>query len=249
VGRQSRLFAIAEHLRARRTGVTAEELAERFEVTVRTIYRDLETLRDASLPLHAERGRGGGYSLDRAYTLPPLNLTPREAALLVTLGRWATEMRLLPFTETLARALDKVRGALSTSAQRELLQSMDSLKFVGVPALPIADALRRQLERAWFERAPLRIHYRNADGVASSRTVVVDSVILDRRVTLLNCRDVEDGAERQYRLDRIESAVVIPAALGQGSAVPKARPTAGALKPRHRRPRRSSAPPLRPVSK
>jgi predicted DNA-binding transcriptional regulator YafY len=126
--RQARLFAIAEYLRGRRTGVTAEQLAERFGVTIRTIYRDLDTLRDANLPLQAERGRGGGYALDRAYTLPPVNFTPREAALLVTLGRWAKEMRLLPFADTLEVALDKVRGALGTSAQRELLDLVKGLR-------------------------------------------------------------------------------------------------------------------------
>src|ERR1700686_3554856 len=100
--RPERLFALAEYLRGRRTGVTAEVLAERFEVTVRTIYRDLDALRAAALPLAAERGRGGGYALDRSYSLPPVNFTPREAALLVALGRFATDMRLMPFTETLA---------------------------------------------------------------------------------------------------------------------------------------------------
>ena len=84
--RAARLFAIAEHLRSRRTGTTAEALAERFGVTVRTIYRDLDSLRDAELPLRAERGRGGGYALDRAYTLPPVNFNPREAALLVAVA-------------------------------------------------------------------------------------------------------------------------------------------------------------------
>jgi len=79
VQRTERLFALAEYLRGWRTGVTAEELAERFEVTVRTIYRDLDTLRDAALPISAERGRGGGYALDRSYSLPPVNFTAREA--------------------------------------------------------------------------------------------------------------------------------------------------------------------------
>ena len=118
--RQARLFAIAEYMRGRRTGATAEQIAARFRVTVRTVYRDLDALREAELPLRADRGRGGGYALDRNYTLPPVNFTAREAALLVTLGRWAAQMRLLPFSDTLGRALDKVRGALSTSAQREL---------------------------------------------------------------------------------------------------------------------------------
>src|SRR5690348_16956553 len=95
--RKSRLFAIAEALRARRTGVTAGELAERFGVTLRTIYRDLDALQDAGLPLRADRGRGGGYSLDKAYQLPPVNFTAREAALLVALAKMAVAQRLVPF--------------------------------------------------------------------------------------------------------------------------------------------------------
>src|SRR5689334_23830927 len=134
--RTPRLFALAEYLRGRRTGVTAEALAERFGVTVRTIYRDLDALRDASMPLAAERGPRGGYALDRSYTLPPVNFTAREAALLVALGRYAIDMRLMPFTETLQSGLDKVRSALSTSAQRELLTRLSELAFQGVPALP-----------------------------------------------------------------------------------------------------------------
>src|SRR5690348_12230852 len=134
--RTERLFALAEYLRGRRTGVTAEALAERFGVTVRTMYRDLDALRAAALPLGAERGRGGGYALDRSYSLPPVNFTARQAALLVALGRFAIDMRLMPFVETLEAALDKVRAALSASAQRELLARLDELSFLGVPGLP-----------------------------------------------------------------------------------------------------------------
>ena len=65
VRRTERLFALAEYLRARRTGVTAEVLAERFSVSIRTIYRDLESRKIAGLPKTAERGRGGGYDLER----------------------------------------------------------------------------------------------------------------------------------------------------------------------------------------
>jgi predicted DNA-binding transcriptional regulator YafY len=209
VRRQTRLFAIAEHLRARRTGVTAEALAERFGVTVRTIYRDLDALRDAALPVRADRGRGGGYALDRAYTLPPVNFTAREAALLVTLGRWATEMRLLPFAETLQNALDKVRGALSASAQRELLELMAGLQFVGVPALPVPDRVRQAIERAWFEQAPLRLRYRGSNGVVTSRTFRIQGVVFERSITMINGIDLDKNEPRQLRLDRIESALVV----------------------------------------
>src|SRR5215470_9713865 len=132
--RQARLFALVEHLRGRRSGVTAEQLAERFGTSVRTIYRDLDVLREGALPLRADRGRGGGYALDRSYALPPVNFSAREAAVLLTVGRWATELRLMPFIGTLQSALDKVRGALSRSAQHDLVGHMDALQFAGIPS-------------------------------------------------------------------------------------------------------------------
>src|SRR6187402_3103459 len=90
--RTERLFALAEYLRGRRTGVTAEALADRFGVTVRTIYRDLDALRAAALPVSAESGPGGGFALDRSYSLPPVNFTAREAALILALGKFAIDM-------------------------------------------------------------------------------------------------------------------------------------------------------------
>jgi len=210
VRKKSRLFAVAEYLRGRRTGVTAQELADRFGVGIRTIYRDLDALRDASLPVNADRGRGGGYALDRAYTLPPVNFTPREAALLVALGRFATEMRFLPFAETLGAALDKVRGALSASAQRELLDHIGTLQFVGIPALAVAPEVRRAVETAWFEQRPLRIRYRAPDGyTTTTRLVKIRSAVLERATTLLNCDDLDKGEPRQFRLDRIETAQLV----------------------------------------
>ncbi|MCY1043139.1 HTH domain-containing protein [Corallococcus sp. bb12-1] len=207
--RTERLFALAEYLRGRRTGVTAEVLAERFGVTVRTIYRDLDTLRAASLPVGAERGRGGGYALDRSYSLPPVNFTAREAALVVALGRFAIDMRLLPFTGTLESALDKVRSALSTSAQRELLARLRELTFLGVPSLPTRKGVRESLERAWFERQPMRITYVDGNFLETVREVRIESVVMDRHETRLDAVDLASGERRHFRLDRITRAEVL----------------------------------------
>jgi predicted DNA-binding transcriptional regulator YafY len=208
MSRTERLFALTEYLRGRRTGVTAETLAERFDVTVRTIYRDLDTLRAAALPIGAERGRGGGYALDRSYSLPPVNFTAREAALLVALGRFAIEMRLMPFAETLETALDKVRAALSTSAQRELLTRLTELSFHGVPGLPIKKSVRAALERAWFEQRPLRIVYVDGNFVEKWRTVRIVGVLMERRETRIDAVDLETEERRHFRLDRIVHAEV-----------------------------------------
>ena len=205
MNRRARLFAMVEYMRGRRSGVTAEALAERFGVTVRTIYRDLDTLREGALPVRADRGRGGGYALDRHYTLPPVNFTAREAAVLLTIGRWAQELRLIPFQETCAAALDKVQGALSASAQWELEEVMKGLTFTGVPALPVPKAVRAVLEQAWFEQVPLTIRYAGSAGT-TTRTIKVERIVLERSLTLLNAIDLEKNEPRQFRLDRVERA-------------------------------------------
>jgi predicted DNA-binding transcriptional regulator YafY len=212
--RTERLFALAEYLRGRRTGVTAEVLAERFGVTIRTIYRDLDALRAASMPVAAERGRGGGYALDRSYSLPPVNFTAREAALLVAVGRHAIDMRLIPFTDTLESGLDKVRAALSTSAQRELLTRLSELLFLGVPALPAKKGIRATIERAWFEQQPLRITYVDANFVQTTRDVRIEAVVMERHETRIDAVHLDGGERRHFRLDRIEHAEILRAGEG-----------------------------------
>lgn len=211
--RTERLFAIAEFLRGRRTGTTAQAIADRFGVTLRTAYRDLDSLRAAEMPISADRGRGGGYALDRSYSLPPVNFNAREAAVLIAGLRFLGEMRVIPFTESLDRVLDKVRAALSTSSQRELAGRLSSLSFLGVPAKEASPRVRAALEQAWFEGRPLRITYASNDvGVKPSvRTVRVRQIVMDRSETLLNCsQDGDKGEEsRQFRLHRIVDASVV----------------------------------------
>jgi predicted DNA-binding transcriptional regulator YafY len=224
--RTERLFALAEFLRGRRTGVTAEVLAERFGVTVRTIYRDLDALRAAFVPLVAEPGRGGGYALERSYSLPPVNFTAREAALLVALGRFATDMRLMPFTDTLESGLDKVRAALSKSAQRELLDRLKELSFLGVPALPSKKTVRATIERAWFEQCPLRITYVDGNFVETTREIIIQSVVMDRHETRIDAVHVDQGERRQFRLDRIAKAEVLRPSEAPGAPRPRTKPPA-----------------------
>ncbi|MGH7286225.1 MAG: helix-turn-helix transcriptional regulator [Polyangiaceae bacterium] len=206
--RTERLFALAEALRARRTGVTAEELSERFGVAPRTIYRDLDALRAADLPLQAERGRGGGFALDRSYSLPPVNFTAREAALLVVLGKWMEEMRLVPLTVTLHSAVDKVRAALPTASQRELQRLAERLQFIGVPGHASKPDVRKAVERAFFDDLPLRITYMSPSYVITKRRVRVRAIVMERSETRLNCDDLEINESRQFRLDRIQAAEV-----------------------------------------
>src|ERR687891_466534 len=80
MNRVDRLYAVVEELRAAGPrGRNARRLAERFEVSVRTIERDILALQEAGVPISSQVGRRGGYLLDRSMTLPPLNFTPAEA--------------------------------------------------------------------------------------------------------------------------------------------------------------------------
>jgi predicted DNA-binding transcriptional regulator YafY len=138
-----------------------------------------------------------------------VNFTAREAALLVALCRLAVEQRLMPFSTAIERAADKVRAALSTSAQRELLGLVGELAFVGVPSLPVKPSVRAAIETAWFEARPLRIVYQKSAWQLSPRQVRLRGLVFDRAHTLLNCVDLESGQDRQFRLDRVHSATVL----------------------------------------
>lgn len=206
--RADRLFAITELLRARRSGITAEQLAARFDVSVRTIYRDLKGLRAAAVPVIGERGRGGGLVLDRAYSLPPVNFSSREAAILVATGRWVERSRLVPFADTIRSAIDKVQGALPRARQREVERLASSLSWIGVPAQTPSAAVRAAVEHAWVNDLPLRIVYAGARGT-TTRKVHIAAVLLERTGTLLNCRDLDLDEDRQFRLHRIQEAELI----------------------------------------
>jgi predicted DNA-binding transcriptional regulator YafY len=117
--RTERQQAVIDHLRARAPQpVSAATLARRFDVTRRTIERDLQALQAAGVPLYATAGRSGGYSVLDTYSLPPLNLTLYEAyAAAVGLALLDTS----PFSDDAATTLDKIVAGLPVSVRAALV--------------------------------------------------------------------------------------------------------------------------------
>jgi predicted DNA-binding transcriptional regulator YafY len=129
VNRTDRLYAVVEELRAAAPRPrSARQLARKYEVSTRTIERDILALQDAGVPVYAETGRLGGYVIDPAFTLPPVNFTaPEMVAIAVSLaGADGT-----PFAYAARSALRKVLAAAPAGQLTEAAELMDRIRLIG----------------------------------------------------------------------------------------------------------------------
>jgi predicted DNA-binding transcriptional regulator YafY len=204
VNRTDRLYALVEELRAVAPRPrSARWLAGRFEISVRTAERDISALQQSGVPIYAEPGRTGGYCLDKARTLPPVNLTPGEAvAMAVALRRLAGT----PFRATAGSALRKLVAAMQgddAAAARELAGRIHLLDDAGTaPPMPrmVADALS--------SRRVLRISYGDREGAATMREIEPLGYVGTATHWYLVAWCRLRGALRAFRTDRITSVSV-----------------------------------------
>lgn len=204
MNRTDRLFAIREELRgAGRDGRTAERLADVFEVSVRTIKRDVAALQQAGFPVCARPGPGGGYIVDRNATLPPINFTAPEA---VGLAAAAAASRGQPFDQDLRAVLAKVLGAMDGPARQRAALLADRVWINDVRRDRRTTRNLRQIEQGLSEQRVLALRYRDRNGKESQRRV--DPVLLAHTdghwYLVAHCRHVD--AIRWFRLDRVDAA-------------------------------------------
>ncbi len=109
--------------------VSAAELARRFEVSRRTIHRDIETLSALGIPVYAERGRGGGFRLMEHYFLPPIMFTPGEGLALVVGLALLDSLRSKPFAGNLDTAERKLLAAVPESVRQILVEARSHIGF------------------------------------------------------------------------------------------------------------------------
>ena len=176
MNRIDRLYALVEELRAAGPrGRTARQLAEHFELSVRTIERDLSALGQAGVPLATKQGRTGGYTLDRSMSLPPLNFTPREAAAIaVALSR--SEHVL--FTRDARSALQKIVAAMPERALEEARATAEKVRLLVQPA-PDPDAeIAETIWRAVRDNQVLHINYIDVGGLETEREVEPQHVVV-----------------------------------------------------------------------
>lgn len=203
--RTDRLFDIIQILRDGKLH-RAQDIAERLEVSVRTIYRDMDTLVASGIPVEGERGVG--YMVREAITLPPLTLTTEELEAL-NLGMAIVAEAADPELKAAAQSLvDKIDAVLPTQTVAEA----DAWKFA---VYPFADAARgfshmAPLRSAIKTRQKLALKYRRIDGILTERTIRPLHMEYWGRVWTLTAWCETRGDFRVFRVDLIEEVIPLP---------------------------------------
>ncbi|MEE6261393.1 helix-turn-helix transcriptional regulator [Plantactinospora sonchi] len=182
---------------------TGPELAERLDVTVRTLRRDIARLRELGYPVRATPGVAGGYRLGSGSTLPPLLLDDDEAVAVVLGLRGATNHTVTGIAETSVRALVKIERLLPARLRRRTA----ALRLATVPLpgqLPTVDPdLLHVIAEACQGLHRLRFGYQGRDGTALVRTVQPHRLVHTGRRWYLVARDEDRDDWRTFRVDRI----------------------------------------------
>lgn len=203
MNRTDRLYAIVEELRAVSPRPrSARWLAERFEVSSRTMERDLSALQQSGVPIWAEPGRTGGYCLDRSHSLAPLALTVDEA-LSITI---ALEMLdASPFHASALSALRKVVAVMDDRSIADTVQLASRVLFLEEDERTPERGVDG-LAEAFLSGEVLSIRYRDRDGAETIREVEPLGYVGAKGGWYLIawCR-LRDGL-RAFRGDRITSA-------------------------------------------
>ncbi|MFQ6144063.1 helix-turn-helix transcriptional regulator [Streptomyces seoulensis] len=190
--------------------VPARELAERLEVSVRTVYRDVEALSAAGVPVYAERGRHGGIALLAGFRTDVTGLTADESRALFVLAAQGAHAAL-GLDAALGSALRKVMAALpaphrpaAEAAGRRIL--VDATRWKSGPHPPVDLGV---LQDAVFADRRLRLRYRHG-GESEPRTYTVDPYGLVAKAGVWYLVADRRGRPRLFRADRVRSARSLP---------------------------------------
>ncbi|AQP46331.1 DNA-binding transcriptional regulator [Tessaracoccus aquimaris] len=211
--RADRLVSLVLLLR-QRGRMTADQLASEFEVSTRTVLRDIDALSTAGVPVYADRGRHGGYSLLPGFRTELTGLNHDEALALLTAG--SDRREVFGLSAPLASAMRKVVDALPEghqmslrdAAKRFLVEPETDLLSRPAPNEDLADGVMREVRTAVLTTRRLQFNYA-APGKAPSRQTVdpIGLVTVRGRTYLLATKS---GDDRTYRLSRMLNAKALP---------------------------------------
>lgn len=199
--RLSRLVTLLTLLQTKRL-LSATELARRFSVSTRTVYRDIRTLEQAGVPVVTLEGKG--YTLVEGYRLPPIMFTREEAMALLTAEKLATGLTDASTAQLTGSAMDKLRAALRRTDRDHLETIAPHIQVLGPVEQHTLSNTYQQLVTAITMQRVVHLSYRAADsGEVTSREVEPIGLYLSQQWHLVGfCRLRQ--AFRNFRLDRIQ---------------------------------------------
>ncbi len=189
----NRLFQIV-YLLLQRRRMTAAELAERFEVSVRTIYRDVDALSAAGVPVYATPGRRGGVALMDHYVLDRAAFSEAEQRQLLTALQSLSGQARMGAEDTLA----KLSGLFRRSEPDWLQVDLSRWGTAGAD-----NAVFSALKRAVLERRPIRFTYVSAYGRAAPRRALPGRLVFKSQAWYLQAFCLDREAWRTFKLTRI----------------------------------------------
>jgi predicted DNA-binding transcriptional regulator YafY len=204
MNRVDRLIAIALRLQSRRV-VRAEDLAAHFEISVRTVYRDIAALGEAGIPILAEAGVG--YSLMKGYHLPPVMFTAEEASALSIGGKLVDHLTDASLRKQMESALLKIRSVLPRDRQDYLdrLERSTAVIARGAHTIPrLSSEALIPIQRALAEQRVLALDYQGVERrEVTKRSVEPLGLVYysDNWHLIAYCRLRRDV--RDFRTDRI----------------------------------------------
>ena len=212
MNRTDRLLAIVLELQGR-DRVRAEDLAQTFEVTKRTIYRDIAALNESGVPVVSAPGQG--YWLMEGYFLPPVSLSPDEAIMLILGSEMMAQSFDAQYQAAAESASRKVEAVLNTEAQKEVAYLRDNIRFISMNSKLFSGVpdMLQQVRRAILEQKSLYLHYfKRAEGQGgelTERKVDPHGLIYFNGTWMLSAYCHLRKAMRMFRLERIRQVKVL----------------------------------------
>ena len=202
--RLARLTAILTQLQAKRM-ITAKQLAERHQVSIRTIYRDIRTLEKSGIPIITEEGKG--YSLMEGYHLPPVVFTEDEANALITVEQLILHNKDASFTENVSSAIEKIKSILRYSQKGNAELLADRIFFGGHWNEEKTSNNLMKIQSAIIHFQVLKINYRSSKKKETTRFIEPFAIysINGNFLLIAFCRLRNDF--RAFRIDFIETLV------------------------------------------
>ena len=213
--RADRLDLIARMLRDR-PGMTAGDLARELGISARSVFRDIDHLRERGYPIEAARGRGGGLRLHRSWGLGRVLLS-HEEAVCTLLGLAIAEQLGMPmFATATARSRRKIADAFP-SHERRRIAALRERVFIGQPASRAvrasygdpASAATRQLQVAFVEERTVVADYAKEGDRPTARRLEPHALVINWPAWYLVAYDRSRAEPRTFRLDRFSVVKVL----------------------------------------